>query len=298
MNLISNTENQTQLDIVGLAGMLGRPDLYERSEDYIWTDDHVSGQMLSFHLDPDRDLASHRHSTIDAQVAWIAAHVDTVSIPVDVTLLDIGCGPGLYCERFARAGFRVAGIDINAQSLAYAREHAAEVGLEIDYALADYVELAVEAQYAVITLINRDFNALIPSERDRVIAAVCRALKPGGIFVFDASSTEFFRKHGESRTFQVNSDAGFWFDGPHLVLEEHIAYPDAPDGPTILERQVVVGRSGEAKEFRNWLTCYTQGALCRLVEHAGFTVIDSNQYLCDDSYEETGLSLGLVAQKK
>jgi len=309
MNLITNNGNATQLDIAELAKALGRPALYERSDNYIWTEPHVSSEMLNFHLDPDRDLASHRHSTIDAQVAWITAKAtgsggsdsgtgSPAGEPAGKTLLDIGCGPGLYCERFAQAGFAVAGMDINAHSLAYARAHAAETGLQIDYALANYVDLDVEAGYDVIVLINRDFNALIPSERDRVVAAVGRALKPGGLFVFDASTTEFFRKHGEYRTFQANTDAGFWSDGPHLVLEEHIAYPDALDGPTVLERQIVIEADGTVKEFRNWLTCYTEDTLRRLVERVGFEVIDSNQYLCDDAYEEKGLSLGLVTQKK
>lgn len=134
-----------------------RPPLYERSTDYIWTDDHVGREMLRFHLDPDGDLASRRHASIDAQVRWITNCTDPALRP---RLLDIGCGPGLYCERFAAAGFTVTGLDFNSHSLEYAREHAATSGHMIDYRYGNYLDLDDREAYDAITLINRDLSLL------------------------------------------------------------------------------------------------------------------------------------------
>ncbi len=38
----------------------------------LWTDPHISEQMLRFHLDPSTDAASRRPEFIDASAAWIA----------------------------------------------------------------------------------------------------------------------------------------------------------------------------------------------------------------------------------
>lgn len=48
-------------------------------------------------------------------------------------ILDVGCGGGLLCEPLTRLGATVTGIDAAERSIAVARIHAAQSGLEIDY---------------------------------------------------------------------------------------------------------------------------------------------------------------------
>ena len=50
--------------------------------------------------------------------------------------LDVGCGAGLLAEPLARLGAKVTGIDAAPEVIAVAREHAASMGLEIDYRVA------------------------------------------------------------------------------------------------------------------------------------------------------------------
>ncbi len=47
--------------------------------------------------------------------------------------LDIGCGAGLASEPLARMGAAVTAIDAAAENIAVARDHAAAMGLVIDY---------------------------------------------------------------------------------------------------------------------------------------------------------------------
>jgi 2-polyprenyl-3-methyl-5-hydroxy-6-metoxy-1,4-benzoquinol methylase len=47
-------------------------------------------------------------------------------------LLDLGCGPGLYAERFSRAGVKIVGLEISQRSLDYASEQEQKAGLEIE----------------------------------------------------------------------------------------------------------------------------------------------------------------------
>jgi 2-polyprenyl-6-hydroxyphenyl methylase / 3-demethylubiquinone-9 3-methyltransferase len=48
-------------------------------------------------------------------------------------VLDVGCGAGLLCEPLARLGASVTGIDAAPENIAAARDHAAAMGLAIDY---------------------------------------------------------------------------------------------------------------------------------------------------------------------
>src|SRR5574338_735389 len=65
------------------------------------------------------------------------------------TALDVGCGAGLLCEPLARLGAKVTGIDASEDVIAIAREHAAAMGLAIDYRAGDVQDL--EGQYDLIT---------------------------------------------------------------------------------------------------------------------------------------------------
>lgn len=74
---------------------------------------------------------------LDYIIAQIAAeHVRDVtsSHPLEgLRILDIGCGGGLATEPMARLGAHVTGIDASAETIAVARQHAADQGLDIDY---------------------------------------------------------------------------------------------------------------------------------------------------------------------
>ena len=79
----------------------------------LWTRPHLARQMLHFHLNQDTDLASRRIETIDRIVDWIDSSLHLSGKRV----CDLGCGPGLYTERFASKGAEVTGVDFFDDSL-------------------------------------------------------------------------------------------------------------------------------------------------------------------------------------
>jgi hypothetical protein len=86
------------------AGSGGRPDPFsEYTTPEFWNDEHISRQMLRFHLDPMAEPASRAHQFIDRSVDWL---IPTLGLATGSRLLDLGCGPGLYANRFAARGIR------------------------------------------------------------------------------------------------------------------------------------------------------------------------------------------------
>ena len=162
--------------------MVRRPALFAPHEAPFWDDPHIATQMLAAHLDPETDAASRRPATIDATVAWI---VEQLGLSAGDRVLDLGCGPGLYCQRLARLGLDVTGIDLSENSLLYAREQAAAEGLPIRYIHANYLTLDAAAEYDAALLIYYDFGVLPDPDRDDLLRRVRRALRPAGAFVFD-----------------------------------------------------------------------------------------------------------------
>ena len=120
----------------------------------LWADEYISKQMLTFHLNGDVDISSRKFSFIDRSVDWIISRFD---IREGRSVVDFGCGPGLYTERLARTNASVTGIDFSKNSIEYARNRAGDEKLNIQYVHQNYLEFDTDEQYDLIMLIFCDF---------------------------------------------------------------------------------------------------------------------------------------------
>ena len=94
-------------------------------------------------------------------------------------VLDVGCGGGLLCEAFARAGATVTGIDLAPGMIDVARLHAAEQGLDITYNVVSAEE--VSGGFDVVTCMEMLEHVPDP---ERMTATLATLVKPGGaVFV-------------------------------------------------------------------------------------------------------------------
>ena len=94
------------------------------------------------------------------------------------TALDVGCGAGLLTEPLARLGAKVTGVDAAPELVAAAREHAAAMGLEIDYRSGDVQEL--EGQFDLVTAMEVIEHVADPAA---FVGALAKRLAPGGLLI-------------------------------------------------------------------------------------------------------------------
>ena len=161
---------------------LEKPPLYTKTKGEFWNDSYISQQMLKAHLDPEFEGASRKLEFIESSASWIKELVPPAEFS---SLLDVGCGPGLYTERFSRQGYRVTGIDFSRRSIEYARRSAAGQGLDIAYFCQDYLEMSFREPFDFATMIYCDYGALSDVDRKGLMNRIYRQLKPGGKFLFD-----------------------------------------------------------------------------------------------------------------
>lgn len=266
-----------------------RPSLFARGEPLFWNDPHISSQMLKAHLDPEIDAASRKHETIDRSVDWL---VSTLGLQSGAKVLDLGCGPGLYCTRFAQRGLRVTGVDHSRRSIEYARFQARTQGLSIDYRLSDYLTLDFRDEFEAVFLIYCDFGALSDGDRDNLLARVYLALKPGGRFVFDVWTPRFVKAHEESRwEFQ---EGGFWSPDPYLCLYRRFHYPD--NDAYCHQYTVLTGDAG-ARVYRVWDHVYTPATLSPVLRAAGLEIEAAFGNLDGTLYTDDSECLGVVCRR-
>jgi 2-polyprenyl-6-hydroxyphenyl methylase/3-demethylubiquinone-9 3-methyltransferase len=93
----------------------------------------------------------------------------------DARVLDVGCGGGLLCEAFARAGAQVTGVDLAPGMVEVARLHAAEQNLAIDYRVCD--ANTITETYDVVTSMEMLEHVPNPAA---MVATLARLTRPGG----------------------------------------------------------------------------------------------------------------------
>ena len=267
-----------------------RPIPFTPGEPLFWNDPHISAQMLKAHLDPKIEAASRTPETIDRSVQWI---LDTIALKADDKVLDLGCGPGLYASRFAHAGLQVTGVDYSRSSIEYARRYASENSLNIHYRYQNYLELDDDNLYDAAFLIYGDFCPLDPLQRSTLLKNVRRALKPNGRFVFDVTTREHRKKHGNKNNWYA-VDGGFWKPGRQLVLEDGFDYPEQS---IWLDQYTVIEGDGKISVYRNWFQDYTPEMITEELAQGGFFVESLWGDLTGMPYLPDGEWIGIIAGK-
>ena len=270
-----------------LQSLQQKPPVFSPGEPHFWTDPHIAKQMLKAHLNPESDAASRRPETIQRTVDWL---MQTLDLQPGSTLLDLGCGPGLYAARLAQAGLRVTGVDFSQNSIDYAVGFARSHGLEINYRCQDYLQLEDKDCYDAALLIYGDLCPLAPEQRTRLLTNIRRALRPGGFFVLDVS-TPCLRLNAGLKNGWYAVQSGFWRPNPHLVLEQGFTYP----GDIHLDQYVIVEDSGAISVYRNWFQDYTVETIAAELEANHFTVLNLFDGLAGGPCEPNSEWLGVVA---
>jgi SAM-dependent methyltransferase len=258
-----NGENTMQISKI--VTTLHQPPLYEPGNAGIWEDYHISRHLLELHLNPDCDAASRKRSTIEKTVRWIGTCMKSGRN----SILDLGCGPGLYCELLAEAGHDLTGVDLSERSLKHAKESAQKKGLAIDYLQKNYLDLTFENRFDLALMIFCDLDVLVPVDRTRLLEKIYRALKPGGLFIFDTlngKAPAAMKIPGKS---WEAADSGFWKNCPYLCLSETFHYKDAE---VILQQHTVCTDQEKPSVYRFWTHYYEHGMLVSILDNAGFVV--------------------------
>lgn len=265
-----------------------RPHLYEQTTNSLWTDPYVSKHVLNAHLDPSSDDATRKWKTVRRSAEWISLQAGGGS---GRRLLDLGCGPGLYCGEFYRHGFEVTGIDYSEVSIKHARKTAEEEGILIDYIHDDFLTMDLPGGFDVVTMIYGAFCVLSNRDRDLLLWKLRSLLKPDGLFIFDVFTSSYKVTHKIKPDWYVQSTDGFWSPLPHLVLEQSYDYPE---DDVYLNQYFVLAAGKAVQKFHIWHHYYTRQDICELIESHNLSVKDVYSDLTGAPFDEDGDWIGLV----
>ena len=257
----------------------------------LWTDEYTRGRMLELHLDPTVDAASRSAAFIDASARWIT---ERFTLERGRSIIDFGCGPGLYTQRFAGTGASVTGIDFSENSLAYARGKAAESGLSIDYIHANYLEFQTDRAFDLITMIMCDYTALGPSQRRTLLITFRRLLKPGGAVLLDVYSHRYFHKTKERAAYGFNYMDRFWSADDYYCFHSTFKY----DEEKLILDAYSIYTDKSRRRIYNWAQCYDKKTLRDEFHASGLRIIDYYSDVSGNAYTDDSDVFAIVAESE
>ena len=201
-----------------------------------------------------------RYSFTKGTKREVASLIELLQVKPGHRILDVGCGPGRHALALAAAGFEVIGIDISAEFVALAAEEADRLDLAdlVRFEVADASRMDFVDEFdAAISLCQGAFGLsggpgasnVVDRELDEpILAAMTRALRPGGRLAVSAFSAYFQLR------FLEDQDT---FDASAGVNHETTTLRDV---------------DGNERPAELWTTCYTPRELRLLARAVGLSV--------------------------
>lgn len=250
-----------------------------------WDDPDFSRRVLEVHLDPTTHMASRTSEVIDRHVDWLMDQL--AALPATERprrVLEVGCGPGLYCHELARRGVETVGFDFAPAALDWARQKATSEGLDCRFLHEDLTNLpssfaATVGPVDAVTFWFGDFHGFPDEEVRTFLPRLVECLVPGGLFVLEHQPLEDYER-SDSSSWSMR-DSSVFSDRPHLWFEEyfwhegqstevHVHWIIEPDSGS-LDRYVQCHRAWAEDELTNLLA---EQGLGGPVHHPPITGID------------------------
>lgn len=231
-----------------------------------WNEPGFSERMLREHLTQKHDLASRKHEMLLRQCAWLHQRH---ALNETASILDLGCGPGLYAPLLSNKGAGYTGIDFGPASIAHAQEHYGGAD-NVDFIQGDILDADFGKNNDLIIQIYGEINVFPPVQVARIFGKCFAALKPGGVYSVEMQTAEAVKQLGAAHGWTAAA-TGLFLPGPHLCLTQGHWYERSQTALQLFH--AVDARSGDVQSYRSTNKAWSTEALMTELAGAGFTDI-------------------------
>ena len=256
-----------------------------------WSNPDFSKRILRDQLNPDTDIASRRPAATNKLVQFIHHHLLGNKT---TTILDLGCGPGLYSHGLAEFGHRCTGVDKSPAAIEYANHIATEKNLNCNFIQANFIESELDNGYGFAMLTFGDFNSLLRKDGKTLIQKVFHSLNPGGIFLLEGLTIESVREIGEREPGWLIFESGMFSDKPYLYLDKYV-FNEAENSASA--HYFILNSAGVIDHYRQNYIGYSDDEYQHLLLDAGFESVEFYRDFAPGSHDFADDLQMIVARK-
>jgi SAM-dependent methyltransferase len=209
-------------------------------------------------------------------------------------LLDVPCGNGRLSFELAARGYRVTGMDISEEFIEEAQSNVTRASSDPNrggtplpqFLLGNMRNIEGEAIYEGAYCFGNSFGFLEYAHMESFLSGMARALKPGARFVIETGmAAESIITKFEAQTSHQIEDILL------TIKEQYLAEDSCIDTEYVFERNGEV----ESRKAKHWI--YTAAEIRRMLERAGFGVLNMYGSLKFEPYVLGAEELLVIARK-
>ena len=255
------------MNMIDLVNRSPHPSPWQEGDNIPWHEPAFSERMLREHLSQSHDAASRRTEIIQQHVEWI--HNDVLRGKPS-RILDLGCGPGLYCRELAQRGHICVGVDYAPASIRHAREITQE--LSCDFIFGDLREADFGKGFDLVMQIFGEINVFNPADARLILRKAHDALNAGGMQLLEVHTADVVQRMGHELATWSSHQRGLFSDAPHLYLRESDWGEPAQ---VATKRHIIIDAvTAEVTCYASSIQAYDEVGYRALLRDAGFTEIN------------------------
>jgi len=183
--------------------------------------------------------------------------VETLQAKPGAALLDVPCGNGRHCRELASRGYQVTGLDISREYI----EAASKLEARVKWVCDDMRNLRAAGEFDGAFCFGNAFGYMEHAHTVEFLAAVSRALKPGGRFALQAAAAEVVLPRFKERE---------WYEVGDIIFAEVNEYSAAR---SCIETKFTFIRDGRTEVRPGRQFIYTAAEVQRMIVGAGLQII-------------------------
>ncbi len=227
--------------------------------------------------------------TDERSEAEVRALVSLLALDKPMQILDLACGYGRHTNRLAALGHTLTGIDLMPGFLDMARQDAQQRKVDVVYRQGDMRHIDFHQEFDRVLLLFTAFGYFSDEGNLQVLVNVQKALKPGGLLVFDMNTAYAFST--------VWNNATYFSDSPDLstafVSEYDACHQRTSVVVTCFRRQ---GDGYQKLQERHVEQAYPPEQVATLLRDAGLTVEAAYQCFGFQPYDDESSRILWVAR--
>lgn len=240
--------------------LLKKPYPFASGNMTLWENAYIAKNVLKKHLDKSIDSGSRKWNTILNTVEWICKQKPDAS-----SVLDIGCGPGLYARLFYNYGILYTGIDISPYQIEYAKHSNSQLKDSVSFYMADLMKWEYTKKYDIVLLLYGIYSFFPRNERVDVLKKIRKSLSSQGCVVIEVFTSNHYAKRREEKDWIYIEKNGFWSKKPHLELNAFYRFDDMD---LVLIQAAVINK--QIMVWNSWIQTFSKETLEEELKEAGF----------------------------
>lgn len=204
-------------------------------------------------------LAFDEHPHTDLEIDFL---LNTLQLPNQSRLLDLGCGYGRHAIPLAQEGLQVIGLDRSPDLLLEASKRKNNLDIDLSFIRGDVRQLPFEDPFdAIISMFSSFGYFEDENENFLVLQNIAEALKPGGLFFIETANRDFIIAHNPP--VQI-------YRPPNMTLIEERSF-DSLTSQSLVD--VTVIQNGTETHLHHAIRLYTATEMDMLLASVGLQTI-------------------------